>query len=413
MKEKVYVGNLAQSMDKSNAVSVDRVKVWINDALYYRSPNVTDAQWDAMTGQIVETKIPFGTQTIADNILSQLNGYTYVPMTVRGASVDPCAELGDGITVGGVYGIISTLDSTLNDRNASDVINPEINALQQDYDYTESAVLKQERQGVAIEEKVSFVDLETSGRTTINGDNITTGHLSADRIQSGTLTLGGQNNQYGQLYIKDGSNNTIGEWTNDGITIENGKMKICSSVYGTFTKNYFPISKTGSDYDLATDLLFYTFNPETYLPQLRTLVGDATLDHTKILELWDFDRDGYLTSDDALTCKDLLTAIDNSGKTAQSTHYKIYSAMSGTGGNYFAVGSIVDMLNNGTLIESVAYNATTISGDSIKTGIVKDESNIGATMTTTQRQSICSRLGISASSDLSTILGQICTLLGR
>ena len=40
---------------------------------------------------------------------------------------------------------------------------------------------------VEIEGYVEFSDLSGSGRTTINGDNITTGHLNADLIVSGTI----------------------------------------------------------------------------------------------------------------------------------------------------------------------------------------------------------------------------------
>lgn len=40
---------------------------------------------------------------------------------------------------------------------------------------------------VEIEGYVEFSDLSGSGRTTINGDNITTGHLNADLITSGTI----------------------------------------------------------------------------------------------------------------------------------------------------------------------------------------------------------------------------------
>jgi len=34
---------------------------------------------------------------------------------------------------------------------------------------------------------VTFTDLKTSGSTTINGDNITTGSISANRISGGTI----------------------------------------------------------------------------------------------------------------------------------------------------------------------------------------------------------------------------------
>lgn len=48
-------------------------------------------------------------------------------------------------------------------------------------------------------------------------DFITAGHLSANRIQGGTLTLGGANNGNGVLVVYDGSGTEIGRWDNSGI----------------------------------------------------------------------------------------------------------------------------------------------------------------------------------------------------
>lgn len=66
---------------------------------------------------------------------------------------------------------------------------------------------------------VKFTDLSTSGSTTINGDNITTGHLSASRISGGTLTLGGSNNTNGTMSIQNASGNTFGTWDNSGLYV--------------------------------------------------------------------------------------------------------------------------------------------------------------------------------------------------
>lgn len=71
---------------------------------------------------------------------------------------------------------------------------------------------------------------------TMNGaivaDYITTGNLSANRIYGGTLTLGGYDNQNGQLVIKDASGNAIGTWDHEGletgdfhVVLENGALE--------------------------------------------------------------------------------------------------------------------------------------------------------------------------------------------
>lgn len=54
-------------------------------------------------GRTLEIKNPFGTQEMANNILADIQGYQYQPLTADGALLDPAAEMGDGVTVNGVY----------------------------------------------------------------------------------------------------------------------------------------------------------------------------------------------------------------------------------------------------------------------------------------------------------------------
>ena len=75
-----------------------------------------------------------------------------------------------------VESAISSVEQTANN------ITSKVNGL--DGKYTE---IKQTIDGIDLTGKVSFSDLSTAGRTTINGSNITTGTLSADRVLGGTL----------------------------------------------------------------------------------------------------------------------------------------------------------------------------------------------------------------------------------
>lgn len=75
-----------------------------------------------------------------------------------------------------VESAISSVEQTANS------ITSKVNGL--DGKYTE---IKQKVDGIDLTGKVSFSDLSTEGKTTINGANITTGTLSADRVLGGTL----------------------------------------------------------------------------------------------------------------------------------------------------------------------------------------------------------------------------------
>ena len=99
---------------------------------------------------------------------------------------------------------------------------------------------------------VTFTNLSTSGQTTIDGGNITTGTIdasvvtvdninasnitsgtmSASKISGGTLTLGGANNTDGTMTVLDANGVTAATVTNAGITV-NGSQTIVGDNYPT------------------------------------------------------------------------------------------------------------------------------------------------------------------------------------
>lgn len=54
-------------------------------------------------GTVIEKECPYATQTMADNLLVMLQGYQYQSIEADAARITPTAELGDGITVNGIY----------------------------------------------------------------------------------------------------------------------------------------------------------------------------------------------------------------------------------------------------------------------------------------------------------------------
>ena len=82
---------------------------------------------------------------------------------------------------------------------------------------------------------VTMTNLSTAGQTTINGGNVTTGTMSAERIKGGTLTLGGSNNTNGSLSVLNASGTQIGSWNKDGVTINSGSLNIGNGVFKVTT----------------------------------------------------------------------------------------------------------------------------------------------------------------------------------
>ena len=102
MSDKHFVGrNLTGFEDNGKTRPVSRVTLMVDDE------NGVTAGDD--TGYEIVASCPHATQAMADAILAKMKGYQYQMYTADAARLDPAAELGDGITADGVYGVISRL----------------------------------------------------------------------------------------------------------------------------------------------------------------------------------------------------------------------------------------------------------------------------------------------------------------
>ena len=76
------------------------------------------------TGRTMTLVCPWGTQAMAEKLLSRVRGFQYQPFTVSGAHLDPSVELGDGVTVGKVYSGVFTKDVSHGPLYTADVSAP-------------------------------------------------------------------------------------------------------------------------------------------------------------------------------------------------------------------------------------------------------------------------------------------------
>lgn len=102
MYDKHYVGlDLTGFQDNGIQRPVSRVTLKLDDN------NVLTAGDD--TGLEIISDCPHATQEMVNALLAQLKGTQYQMFNADDARIDPAAELGDGITAGGVYSVISRI----------------------------------------------------------------------------------------------------------------------------------------------------------------------------------------------------------------------------------------------------------------------------------------------------------------
>lgn len=87
------------------------------------------------TGRTVEVTCPYGTQEMANNILAALSSYTYTPAMAQDAILDPAAEIGDGLTMGGVYTVLAQSTLTFDGLMTSDAGAPGQAEQESEYKY--------------------------------------------------------------------------------------------------------------------------------------------------------------------------------------------------------------------------------------------------------------------------------------
>lgn len=183
------------------------------------------------TGMEITASCPHATQEMVNALLQQMKGYRYQAYEAGAANIDPAAELGDGVNVGGVYSPLSRIAD--DGRGYADISSP--GELEMDDEYPSGGYIKQEfdrklaqtrslitKTSEEIMLKVEGIDgkytevkttldgltvTDASGTTKINGSSIKTdnlyvaaanitGKLTADQIQANSISVGD---------LKDGS----------------------------------------------------------------------------------------------------------------------------------------------------------------------------------------------------------------
>lgn len=90
-------------------------------------------------GRTLELDCPWGTQAMANNILNSMRGFQYQPYDSPGAQLDPAAELGDGVTINGVYSGLYRASANFGRLMRTDISAPQDEAIDHEYPYKEAA----------------------------------------------------------------------------------------------------------------------------------------------------------------------------------------------------------------------------------------------------------------------------------
>lgn len=141
------------------------------------------------TGRVLEIQNDFGTQAMANNILADIRGYQYQPLQADSALLNPAAEMGDGVTVNGVYTGIFVRETAFGKLMASNIKAPTDEEIAHEYS-TESATTDRAFSRFVHSTRASLaltsteIDAEVSRATTAEETLRASLTLTADKIDA-------------------------------------------------------------------------------------------------------------------------------------------------------------------------------------------------------------------------------------
>ena len=306
MSDKVFVGRNMAQLDTSPPLEAVSKVVLMVDA-----DNAYVAGTD--TGRTIEVTCPYGTQAMANNILAALQRYTYTPAQAQDALLDPAAEMGDGLTLGGVYTVLAQADTQWDAMMASDAGAPGQAEQESEYSYQSPLVGELRYQIAETRSLISKTSEEIRLEVSDLGDQVSSISTKLNSItltvQNGStsssisLSVGGvvvssQNIQMNGLVTFTGLAN--GTTTIDGACIKTGtidadRLNLTGAI--TFSDLSSSVQNDINDsYSMAEDAQSavgrWTYGGSTYIDGTQIMTGTVTASTLEGGEIYLLDGSG-------------------------------------------------------------------------------------------------------------------------
>lgn len=310
MSDSVFVGTKAGGLETSPQFEpISKIILLVDSENHYEAGNDT--------GRTLEITCPYGTQAMADNLLSSLGGYAYQPATATDALIDPAAELGDAVTVGGVYTILAQMDTTFDSLMTADIGAPGQEEIESEYPYVSQQQSDINRQLADTRSEIAKnseqIQLTVEGLNSAN-QAISQLTLSLDSIElnvsngstSSTITLKKDNVVISSQKITMSGLVTFAGLANGTTTINGACIKT-----GTIDADRLNLTGAISFSDLSTSVQ----NDINDAYSLAQSADNAAADANDRIEAWSYNGSTYI--DGTMLATNTVTASTIRGGTVQ------------------------------------------------------------------------------------------------
>lgn len=233
LSEKIFLGSNVGELETGDVpANITRVNLSVDSDHYYTAGDDT--------GRTIEVTCPWGSQEMANSILSSVSGKTYQPYTATDALLDPAAEIGDAVTVGGYYSVIADISTSFDRASAPTISAPGSDEIDDEYPYESRERRETNRQLAQTRSIIS----KTSEEILLKVENELEGLSSSfsvqlQQIQSQVTGLNGQVSSITQkvdnitLSVSNGSTSSSISLSVGGVTVSSQTIQMNGLV--TFT----------------------------------------------------------------------------------------------------------------------------------------------------------------------------------
>ena len=138
LSESVFIGRSASGYTTTPELpKYTKVRINVDDESCYEAGSGDN---------VLELDCPWGSQQMANDILESIGEFVYRPYDTDWARLDPAAELGDGVTINGIFSGIYVNETNFSTLMAARISAPQENMVDHEYPYKSLAERKTSRQ---------------------------------------------------------------------------------------------------------------------------------------------------------------------------------------------------------------------------------------------------------------------------
>lgn len=238
LSESVFLGRSAKGYTSTPELpKYTKVRINVYDDSCYEAGNGDN---------VLELECPWGSQQMANDILESIGEFVYRPYDTDWAKLDPSAELGDGVTINGLFSGIYVNETNFSTLMAARISAPQENAVDHEYPYKSPTDRKTTRQfaetRASLRVNAANIQAEVTARTKGESEMRAALELHAQEIAARVTQTGGNSASFGWSLTADGfvlesSGQEVFKATKDGVDIT-GKITATSGYIGGKNKGF-------------------------------------------------------------------------------------------------------------------------------------------------------------------------------